>query len=243
MRMASNLTSAGSVAVARSEFHRAGGGSIPTSALQQLRLGAVTSRLAKAFIARHHYLGKPAGGTSILIGVLLGDRLVGIVTFGAGPSQAFCLVDGAKRPDCLCLSRFCLVDDLPKNAATRILGVILGALRRETSLKFVISYADPAQGHVGTIYQASNWLYTGLSEPTPRYDLGDGVLRHSRSLGNAYGSRSVKHFQTHGVPIRTVRQTPKHRYLYFLDPAWRTRLRVPVQPFPKREKQVEENER
>lgn len=116
-----------------------------------------------------------------------------------------------------------------------MLGIILQALRKHTALKFLLSYADPTQGHVGTVYQATGWLYTGLSEAMPLYDLGDGVARHSRSLSHAYGTHSVKHFLRNGVEVRLVRQAPKHRYVYFLDPAWPQRLRVPILPYPKKE--------
>jgi hypothetical protein len=108
-------------------------------------------------------------------------------------------------------------------------------LRRHTSVRFLLSYADPSRGHVGTIYQAANWLYTGLSEPAPLYDLGDGVAHNNRSMAHILGTRSVRHFASHGVEVRLVPQSPKHRYITFLDRSWRWRLRVPVLPYPKKE--------
>jgi hypothetical protein len=88
---------------------------------------------------------------------------------------------------------------------------------------------------MGGIYQATGWFYTGLSEAMPLYDLGDGKVHHSRSLSHAYGSHSVRHFAAHGVDVKLVPQVAKHRYVFFLDPTWRARLRVPVLPYPKRE--------
>ena len=111
---------------------------------------------------------------------------------------------------------------------------MLRALRRSTSIAFLFSYADPTQGHVGTIYQATGWLYTGLSQATPLYDIGDGIARHSRSLSHAYGSHSIKHFARYGVEVKKVPQAAKHRYVYFLDPSFRHRLNVPVLPYPKK---------
>ena len=111
---------------------------------------------------------------------------------------------------------------------------MLRALRRSTSIAFLFSYADPTQGHVGTIYQATGWLYTGLSQATPLYDIGDGIARHSRSLSHAYGSHSIKHFARYGVEVKKVPQAAKHRYVYFLDPSFGHRLNVPVLPYPKK---------
>ena len=107
-------------------------------------------------------------------------------------------------------------------------------------MKFLISYADPSHGHLGTIYQATNWLYTGLSEATPLYDLGDGMPRHSRSFSHSFGSHSVRHFARHGVEIKLVAQAAKHRYVYFLDSSWKPKLRVAVLPYPKREEVFDE---
>ena len=109
------------------------------------------------------------------------------------------------------------------------------ALKRNTLLRFLVSYADPAQGHIGTIYQATGWLYTGLSEAMPLYSLGDGKARHSRSLSHAHGTHSLKHFSRHGVQVKLVPQQPKHRYLYFLDSTWRERLKGAALPYPKAE--------
>ena len=68
----------------------------------------------------------------------------------------------------------------------------------------------------------------------PLYDIGDGMPRHSRSLSHAYGSHSVRHFAAHGVDVKLVPQAAKHRYVFFLDRAWRERLRVPLLSYPKR---------
>jgi len=177
------------------------------------------------------------GGMQLAFGVFADRRLEGALTFSVGPANAHRLVEGADRRDCATLSRLWLSDTLPANSESRVLGIVLRALRRETALRFLISYADPSAGpgHVGTIYQASNWLYTGFSEAMPFYDVGDGRLRHSRSLSHAYGSHSVEHLRRHGVEVKVLAQARKHRYLYFLDSAWRSRLNVPVLPYPRRE--------
>lgn len=163
------------------------------------------------------------------------QRLLGALILGVGPANGHLLVKGATSADCATLSRLWLSDELPANAESRVLAIVCRALQKNTELKFLVSYADPAQGHVGTIYQATGWGYTGLSQATPKYDIGDGKIRHSRSLGQTYGSHSVRHFQKHGVPIALVPQLPKHRYIYFLDNCWRPRLKVSELPYPKKD--------
>ena len=86
---------------------------------------------------------------------------------------------------------------------------------------------------MGTVYQASGWIYVGLSVAMPRYDIGDGKVHHSRSLSHAYGTHSVEHFTRHGVEVMLIPQQAKFRYVYLLDQHWHSRLRVPVLPYPK----------
>jgi hypothetical protein len=167
--------------------------------------------------------------------------LLGALTLGAGPANAYSLLDGATPDDCLTLTRLWMSDELPKNSESRFLGIVMRALKRNTSLKFLLSYADPTQGHLGVIYQATNWIYTGLSQATPLYDIGDGRHYHSHSLSHSFGSHGLAHFQRHGIDVKLEPQESKHRYIYFLDSTWRERLRVPVLTYPKREESSEDN--
>jgi len=187
-------------------------------------------------IVKNHYLHSLPGGTQLAFGVFLNGRLMGAVTLGVGSFNAHSLVEGALAQDCLTLSRLWLSDELPKNSESKVISAVLRSLKKHTDLKFVLTYADPAQGHVGVIYQATGWLYTGLSDSPPYYVLGGGKPRHSRSLAHAYGTHSVGHFKRHGVEVKLVPQEPKYRYLYFLDRDWQERLRVTVLPYPKLER-------
>jgi len=229
--------SAGGVAAAQPANQRAGGGAEPTPALQHLKVQDIPIRVAKELLVREHYLHSLPGGTQLAFGVFLDRQLLGALTLGAGPTNAYRLVDGAVPEDCVVLSRLWLSDKLPRNSESRVLGVVLRALKKYTSLKFLVTYADPAQEHLGIIYQATGWLYIGLSQAMPLYDIGDGRSRHSRSLSHAYGSRSAEYFARHGIQVKKIPQTAKHRYIQFLDPSWKNwshlfdTSRVPELPF------------
>ncbi len=227
--------SAGSVEAARPEIHQARGGANPTPALHSIRIVPIPSNIARKMMIKHHYLHSFPGGTQLSFGGFSENRLAGAITFGVGPTNAHRFVDGAEGRDCLTLTRLWLHDELPKNSESRVIGLCLRALRSHTNVKFVLSYADPAQGHVGIIYQATNWIYTGSSSAMPLYDIGDGVPRHSRTLSHAIGSHSMRHFADDGVIVQKIPQQPKHRYVYFLDRRWRSRLRTPELPYPKLE--------
>ncbi|ACZ62386.1 MULTISPECIES: hypothetical protein [Dehalococcoides] len=206
----------------------------PTAALQSLRVKPIPFTAAKRILERNHYLHSMPGGTKLAFGVFFEGRLEGAITFGSGPANAYKMVSEASPSDCLTLSRLWLSDSLPSNSESRVLGVTLRALRKHTKTKFVISYADPSQGHLGTIYQATGWVYTGLSLAMPMFDIGDGKPRHSRSLSHSFGSHSIKHFNSHGVEVRVIPQSHKHRYFYFLDKEYKGRLRVEPKSYPKK---------
>ena len=225
--------SAGSVAVARPESIRAGGGATPTPALQSLAVRPISHGAAKGLLVRNHYLHTMPGGTRLAFGVFLGHRLLGALALGVGAFNSRRLVSGATHGDCICLTRLWLDDRLPKNGESRVLAVVLRSLARHTRLKFVVTYADPTAGHRGTIYQAGGWVYTGVSGPSVLYDLGDGVGRHSRTFGHSLGTRSLRYLRRQGTRVSSIERPGKHRYLYFLDKAWSDKLNVPVRPYPK----------
>lgn len=208
---------------------------MPTPALHDLRVVPVPIWVAKPLLVREHYIHTFPGGTMLAFGILFENRLLGALTFGVGPPNIHRLVRGAAPTDCLTLSRLWLSDELPFNSESYVIGAVLRALKQHTSVWCVFSYADPAQGHSGVIYQASNWLYIGLSDATPLYDCGDGRERHSRSLGHTFGTRSLRYLRQHGIAVRLIKQPAKHRYVFFLNPRWKSRLLALVLPYPKQE--------
>ena len=106
-------------------------------------------------------------------------------------------------------------------------------LRKYTTIKFLVSYADLARGHRGVVYQAAGWTYVGLSSAMSLYSVRGGKPQHSRSLSHRMGSHSVEFLRSRGLDIERVPQRPKHRYVLFLDPSWAALLAIQPQPYPK----------
>ena len=161
--------------------------------------------------------------------------MLGALTLGAGPANAHRLIQGMTPDECITLTRFWLADELPRNSESRVIGIVLRALRKHTNLRFVVSYADPRAGHWGTIYAAGGWLYLGLSEGSALYSLDGGAPQHSRTVAQIHGTHSLVYLRRQGIDVVVVHQEPKHRYLFLLDPELRDRLTVPIQSYPKKE--------
>ena len=227
--------SADNIMVSMATTQEAGAGSNPSSALHALQLIPLSHIEAKNILVRNHYLHSLPGGTKLSLGIFLHAKLLGALTFGVGPYLGYKIVNDASPDDVVTLTRLWLSDDLPPNSESKVLGIALRSLKRDTSLKFILAYSDPSVGHLGTIYQATNWLYTGLSTATPLYDIGDGILHHSRSLAHSLGSHSIRYLTSQGIDVKTVPQSAKHRYVYFLDQSWSSRLSVSILPYPKKE--------
>jgi len=145
------------------------------------------------------------------------------------------MVEDTSIDECLTLTRLWLSEELPANSESRVIAVSIHYLKKFTRVKFLVTYADSTQGHIGTIYQATGWLYTGLSEAMPKFDVGDGISRHSRSFSHAFGSHSMKYFAYCGLNVRALPQIPKHRYIYLLRPELRPKLSTPILPYPKKD--------
>ena len=207
--------------------------------LKDLRLIPISLVVAKRLLVPNHYSHSLPGGTKLSFGVMLDACLLGVLTFGVGPYLGYKLVEGATPDEDITLTRLWLSDQLPPNSESKVLGITLRSLKRDTSIKFILAYSDPAVGHLGIIYQATNWLYTGLSSATPLYDIGDGTLHHSRSLAHQLGSHSIRYLTSKGIMVNTVPQSAKHRYIYFLDQSCRPRLTVPVLPYPKKDRDAD----
>jgi len=114
------------------------------------------------------------------------------------------------------LQRICAKDNL-EIALSQFVGEVLRALGNF----ILVSYADTAMGHVGTIYKATNWLYTGATRA--RTDIATG--KHSRHYEKA-----------ESYPDR-VERSSKHRYIQFTgDKRFKKKmgkaLNYPQEPYP-----------
>lgn len=71
----------------------------------------------------------------------------------------------ARSRDVYELNRLWLSDECPKNLESRFIGWCLRELRKVRPNLMLVSYADGSKHHVGKVYQATNWIYTGQSLP------------------------------------------------------------------------------
>ncbi len=121
----------------------------PRSIPKTLQVNPVPAALIRGLITQEHYLHSMPAAARLCFGVYQDDVLAGAVVFTAGARQGHKLLVAARPQEVATLARLWLSDALPKNAESRVIGVVLRHLRRHTDWKLLLSYADPSVGHVG----------------------------------------------------------------------------------------------
>jgi hypothetical protein len=187
---------------------------------------------------QHHYLKRP-GNFSYHYG-LLDDTgaIVGLCSFG-NASHALQRNAFTEPVAVLELNRLILLPQYNgSNLGSYLISRAMKQLPRPCA---VVAFADTAQGHVGYVYQASNFLYTGLSDPSKQRMFRIGpTIYHERSLYNWGIVNPITWAEESGF-VEILRASAKHRYYYFLgshkERQWfRDNLKTPIIPYPKGER-------
>ncbi len=158
------------------------------------------------------------------IGVWQGEAFIGSLIFGVGSNNQMARSVGVADTQCCELVRVALQTHTAP--VSRIVAIALRFIKRQyPGLRCVVSYADPGQGHVGTIYQAGNWIYTGCTAPVDYYEDSRGQLNHWRD---------ARRMQQRGVSLKRIYFPGKHKYLMPLDEEMRRKIAPLAKPYPKR---------
>jgi len=223
------------------------GGSIPTPSLHFVE---IDKRNATELIIEHHYLHRKCP-ISFCWCIEVEGKLLGVLTIGKPCSwSATCGVVGekyvdmsdplARSKDVFELNRLWVHDCLPYNTESRFVGWCLRQLKKVHPNIILISYADGSRTnsdglpHVGFVYQATRWIYAGTSAAFVDITLkgySDYRSVPMEKRGAKVGNKRA--WAKNPDAIRTTR-SPKHRYVWFSNPADRTLLAWPEQSYPKR---------
>lgn len=186
----------------------------------------IASKEAIEFLLPRHYSGrKPM--ISYAFGYYENNNLKAVLTIGKPASNSLCVgVCGEQFSSKVYeLNRLC-VDGKIDIQLSKFVGWCLDQLKSEDLI--LISYADTQMNHHGYIYQATNWIYTGLTKPrTDKYVENNKHSRHySKDVDNN---------------IRKYRSA-KHRYVYFatnkrIKKIYFKNLKYKIESYPKGDNQ------
>jgi hypothetical protein len=198
----------------------------------------ISGRDAAKVVKLHHYSGKVVQNSQLHFGVFYEGRCEGAMSFGPSldKRKTMGLVEGTKFNNFLELNRMAFSDKLPRNSESRAISFALKQIKKRYShVEWIISFSDATQCGDGIIYRASGFYLTAIKENTDCMLTSKGEVVHtmtiksSKKLMSKYGNWKKAMKAIHGdyAPTKGFQL----RYIYFLNPLAKERLKVPILPF------------
>ena len=200
-----------------------------------LRLDFCSHAAAKHSVMRWHYSRALPAFKMVRIGVFESGRFVGAILYGCGANRHIARPFRLKDTQVCELVRVALAPGR-RYPTSKCVAISLRMLKKQSpGLRLVVSYADAGRGHVGTIYQATNWIFLGAA--TQPYLKVKGKIEHPRTLYDRYGrgGQSLPWLRKNVDPnAQRVKMAAKLKYVMPLDPEMREKLEPLAQPYVKK---------
>jgi len=171
------------------------------------------------------------------------DEFCGVVVYGPGATPNLSSPYNKWHGQVLELVRMAL--NGKQHTTSMVLGASLKALKKDAPLvDLVVSYADSDQSHLGVIYQATNWIYTGLFNAGTRGAfMINGKKTHNKTVHSKGVIQSLSEVRKHLDPNATEFFTKgKHKYLMPLNKKMRKKILPLSQPYPKKKSNIDKND-
>lgn len=170
------------------------------------------------FIEQWHYSKNVNGLTTDYCFKLLDvdGSMIGAMIYGKIAMANVWKKYAEKECDLIELKRLCCIDNTPKN----FIGSTLRWLRKNTTIKTIISYADMTYSHEGIIYKASNFIHNGMTAKG-RVIMYNGKRYHDKTIRTKYKGElkpfaiEIKNALSNGN-AEYVNTLGKHIYIYKL---------------------------
>lgn len=177
---------------------------------------------------------------SYAFGAYFGDDLVGIITYGVPASSTLRAgICGHEYSSYVIeLNRLCC--NSQKNLASILISRSIKMLPKPS---IIVSFADTEQGHIGYVYQATNFIYTGLSAKRTDWKISGLEHLHGATISDmSRGKENRAQYlrDTYGDRFYLKDRSRKHRYIYLYGSKkqvsdMRAMLRYPSIDYPKGE--------
>ncbi len=185
------------------------------------------------WLKKKHY-AKRIPHICFAFGLYKDKDLIGVITYGIPASDALCrgICGDNYKHMVLELNRLCLQEN-KKNEASILVSHSLKLLPKP---KIIVSYADTSQNHVGYIYQATNFVYTGMSTKRTEWRM-KGSNKHSKTITE---QSTLKERIKNTELYERVERPRKHRYIYIvadkkIKKEIKKNMLYEMEPYPKGE--------
>lgn len=207
--------------------------------LEQWRVQEIDKAVAQSVVVEKHYLHRKAPCSTAFGLFDPHNALRGVVMYGTPASSALRKgIAGVEESNAVIeLTRLWVDDAAPKNGES----FLIGNSMRKSGKEILVSFADKSQNHLGIVYQATNWLYTGLSAKRTDWSV-EGIDKHGHTWADKYTAAQMR--EMFGDRFTLKERSRKHRYIYINAKGKRkkelmNKLRYAIQPYPKHEIQLE----
>lgn len=166
---------------------------------KQFKVIKIPKGVAAALYSAHHYLGDKDFLARYSFGAMYEGEAWGAITYGIpNPHSIKGLYDKNTQDGVVEITRLAFKEGSPKNSCSRLIAQSIKELKRHYPVRLIITYADTAYNHTGSIYKAANFDYHGLTDPKTDFVFPDGQIRKVKNFkySEAEGSwvpRSRKH--------------------------------------------------
>lgn len=184
------------------------------NSVKEYSVQEIPYKLAMDIVVANHYLHRKAPA-SFCYGMFdANENIIGVIVYGKPASPSLCegICGKAYSKNVIELTRLWIMDGTPKNSESYLISKSLKLL--PTNYSIVVSFAEVGAGHVGVVYQATNWIYTGLSAKRALWSLDGDKSGHARHRFDEYGGEK-KAKEVFGDRMQKYYRPRKHRYVMF----------------------------
>jgi hypothetical protein len=191
----------------------------------------IASRKQVEYACRNFHYAKSVPIFSIAFSVFQNNDWCGCVVYGFGANNNMAKEFGLPFGKVFEFQRMAL--NGKQSCTSKILALSIKLIKKNCkNVELLVSYADSEQGHTGIIYQATNWLCTGISGWNKKYYI-DGIELHAKSIYSKYKCNGVQELKSKGVNIVVVNALPKHKYIYPLNDRIKQQVLPLAKEYPK----------
>lgn len=154
------------------------------------------------------------------------DEWCGVILYGGGANNNMPKSFGKNAGEVLELVRVAL--NGKQETTSKAVAMSLKQLHKENPLcQIVVSYADHRQKHLGTIYQATNWIYVGKTITSDTQYFFKGKWTHERTINAQKNRDQLK------ATLPKRENSNKFKYVFCFNKKERKEYLKIALPYPK----------
>lgn len=195
-----------------------------------ITLKRATTEAVKYACLNFHY-AKRVPASRYAYNVYSDGEWCGVVIYGPGASPYLATSNGFETGEILELVRVALNGKQPFTSEA-VAKTLRQVHKDAPQVKAIISFADMDEGHVGTIYQATNWVYLGIGGK--RAD-GNFIVNGKKYHNKTIWEKHLTHADLAKIDpnFKMIRANGKRKYIYVFDKELRKEWQKKALPYPK----------